>query len=112
MKEIVSKQPAGIAMASNLKCMTPYKSGILTEKDCKCSDPEKMEVNHAVTIIGYGKSEVKGCNEYWVIKNSWGSDWGVHGTFRLCADRVGPAEEWGTCQVNSYVMWPTLEPNM
>lgn len=39
MKEIVSRQPVGVAFASNLKCMTPYHSGILTEKDCGCSDP-------------------------------------------------------------------------
>lgn len=97
MKEIVSQQPVGVAMASNLKCMTPYKSGILTEADCKCSDPKHLEVNHAVTIIGYGKSDQKGCDEYWVIKNSWGPHWGVHGTFKLCSDRVGPAEELGTC---------------
>lgn len=109
MKEIVSRQPVGVAMASNLRCMTPYKSGILTEKDCGCSNPSKMEVNHAVTIIGYGKSDVQGCDEYWIIKNSWGPDWGVHGTFKLCADRVGPATELGTCQVNSYVQWPTLD---
>lgn len=97
MKEIVSRQPVGVAMASNLKCMTPYKSGILTEKDCHCSDPERLEVNHAVTIIGYGISDVAGCDEYWVIKNSWGPEWGVHGTFKLCADRVGIAEEFGVC---------------
>jgi KDEL-tailed cysteine endopeptidase len=109
MKEIVSKQPAGIAMASNLDCMRHYSGGILRESDCHCSDPETMEVNHAVTIIGYGKSEVAGCDEYWIIKNSWGPDWGEHGTFRLCADRVGPAAEYGICQTNSYVMWPTME---
>ena len=109
MKEVVSKQPVGVAMASNLHCMIPYKDGILTEKDCKCSNASKMEVNHAVTVIGYGKSDVEGCDEYWIIKNSWGPDWGVHGTFKLCSDRVGPAEELGTCQVNSYVQWPTLE---
>jgi hypothetical protein len=33
-----------------------YKKGILMPEDCDkdCSDPDKREVNHAITIVGYG----------------------------------------------------------
>ena len=95
-------------MYSNFDCLNAYVSGILTERDCTCSDPD-LEVNHAVTIIGYGKNNKHGCSEYWIIKNSWGDDWGERGLFKLCADRVGKAKELGTCQINAYIMWPTLE---
>ena len=78
MKEIIAKQPAGVAIHSNFGCLQHYKKGIVTEHDCKCSDPDKNgDVNHAVTVIGYGKSDQSNCNgDYWIIKNSWGPYWG------------------------------------
>lgn len=92
IKEIVSRQPVGVAIYSNFDCLNAYHRGIMTDRDCNCSDPGANEVNHAVTIIGYGHNKSPrhgGCSEYWIIKNSWGADWGEHGTFRLCADRSG-----------------------
>ena len=111
LRQIVSKQPVGVAIYSNFDCLNAYVRGIMLDSDCACSDPNANEVNHAVTIIGYGinKTSRHGCREYWIIKNSWGADWGEHGTFRLCADRYGRTAEYGTCQVNSYIMWPTLD---
>ena len=108
IREVVSRQPIGVAIYSNFDCLNAYVSGILRERDCACSDPSQ-EVNHAVTIVGYGTSTKRGCKEYWVIKNSWGADWGEDGHFKLCADREGKTKEFGTCQVNSYIMWPTLD---
>ena len=88
--------------------MSHYKTGILMPESCACSDPEKNEVNHAVTIIGYGLSFVEGCDEYWIVKNSWGTKWGEQGLFRICADRKGKSKELGACQINSSIMWPSL----
>lgn len=109
MKEIVAKQPVGVAIHSNFGCLKSYSKGVITENDCNCSDPNRGDVNHAVTVIGYGKSDQSNCKgDYWLIKNSWGSFWGDQGHFKLCAVREGKTEEYGTCQVNSYVQWPTL----
>jgi hypothetical protein len=35
------------------------------------------EINHAVTLIGYGQDQ--NANEYWIIRNSWGENWGIDG---------------------------------
>ena len=109
MKELISHGPVGVAIYSNYDCLSSYRSGIVTDRACDCSNPDDMDVNHAVTVVGYGKSNQRGCSEYWLIKNSWGPLWGLDGHFKLCADRHGKTEEFGTCQINSYVMWPTLD---
>ena len=35
---------------------------------------------HAIEVIGWGKEEGM---DYWLCKNSWGSDWGIDGYFKI-----------------------------
>ncbi|XP_954973.1 cysteine protease precursor, tacP, putative [Theileria annulata] len=52
-----------------------YKSGIY---DGDCS----VNLNHAVLLVGEGY-DPKTKKRYWIIKNSWGRDWGEDGFMRL-----------------------------
>ena len=62
LKAAVAMQPVVIGVdASN---WSPYASGVYT--DCSTN------IDHAVLLVGY-------TDQYWIIKNSWGTGWGDQG---------------------------------
>nr|AAW28152.1 westerpain-10 [Paragonimus westermani] len=61
----------------NAVALQHYQSGVLKPTFDECPD---TELNHAVLTVGYDK---EGDMPYWIIKNSWGTDWGEKGYFRL-----------------------------
>ena len=50
-----------------------YNSGVYTG----CPSYARSYINHAVMLYGYDS------NNNWLIKNSWGTDWGINGTMIL-----------------------------
>ena len=69
-----------------------YYGGVLMEAQC---DSTQIP-NHAVTLVGYGTDE-NGV-PYWKIKNSWGSNWGESGYFRL-------ERNANTCNIQYYAIY-------
>ena len=56
-----------------------YSSGIYYYPNCT------MSLNHAVTIVGYG-SYGPG-QDYWIVRNSWGADWGDNGHILMARNK-------------------------
>ena len=85
-------QTGPLAIALNGDPLQSYKSGIIDKTSAQCS-PDKM--NHAVTLVGYGHDNASN-KDYWIIKNSYGTNWGEKGYFRI---KRGS----GTCGVNKHI---------
>jgi cathepsin F len=84
-------QTGPLAIAINATPFQDYDSGIIDENADDC-DPTALD--HGVTLVGYG-TEAKA--PYWIIKNSWGADWGENGFVRVARGK-------GTCGVNTHVV--------
>ena len=75
-----------------------YTRGIIDLPSDNCSSDG---INQGVLLVGYG-NEGSTNMDYWIVKNSWGKDWGESGYFRI---RRGA----GTCGINCYIMTATIE---
>lgn len=53
-----------------------YRRGLVT---VSCSSSAHA-LDHAVQLVGYNTS---GSTPYWIVRNSWGPDWGENGYIRL-----------------------------
>ena len=53
----------------------------------------KNEGGHLIEVVGYGSQNGE---DYWICKNSWGSQWGENGFFRIAA---GVEKEHGIEQI-------------
>lgn len=72
---LASKGPISICVNAQ-KGWQSYKKGILA-----VSCPGKADgLDHAVQVVGYNKAADK---PYWIVRNSWNTDWGVDGFIYL-----------------------------
>jgi len=53
-----------------------YTTGVMTAAQCA----KKVTLDHCVQIIGYDHSHSP---PYWIVRNSWGADWGERGLILL-----------------------------
>uniref|UniRef100_A0A915MVH3 Uncharacterized protein n=1 Tax=Meloidogyne javanica TaxID=6303 RepID=A0A915MVH3_MELJA len=52
--------------------MKPYRSGIYAPTDFDCK--YRVVGLHSLLVVGYGITD--NGQKYWIVKNSWGDDWG------------------------------------
>jgi len=74
-----------------------YSSGVLTGL---CG----TNIDHGVLVVGYGTT---GSQDYWKVKNSWGTTWGEEGYLYICRDCSKNGDK-GECGINMYPDIPTV----
>ncbi|KAG6754965.1 hypothetical protein POTOM_040771 [Populus tomentosa] len=70
------QQPISVGMDGSALDFQLYTGGIY---DGDCSD-DPNDIDHAVLIVGYGSENGE---DYWIVKNSWGTEWGMEGYFYI-----------------------------
>jgi len=93
--EAVSKQPVTVAIEADQVGFQLYSGGVLTK-------PCGTKVDHGVLIVGYGTDQGL---DYWLVKNSWGLDWGESGYIRIQRGKGG----LGECAINLSPVFPVVD---
>lgn len=88
LKMAVSQQPVSVAIQADSLSFQHYQSGVFDDYSCGTN------LDHGVLIVGYGTMEDQ---DYWLIKNSWGTSWGEQGYIKLA--RTDSANTTGICGI-------------
>ncbi|CAH2064873.1 unnamed protein product [Thlaspi arvense] len=91
----VAHQPVSVAIDAGSSDFQLYSEGVFTGE---CG----TQLNHGVAIVGYGETE-KG-TKYWIVRNSWGREWGEGGYVRI---ERGISENEGRCGIALEASYPT-----
>jgi C1A family cysteine protease len=97
LKAAVAQQPVSVAVEADGLDWQFYRSGVM-------SDACGTNLDHGVVAVGYGHDTASGL-DYWKVRNSWGSSWGMSGYVLL--KRGSTAGSAGECGIAMDPSYPT-----
>ena len=71
----ITDGPVSVSIDTAHMSFMLYSSGVYSEPKCS-----RSRLNHAALVVGYG---TEGGKDYWLVKNSWGTDWGMDGYIKI-----------------------------
>jgi C1A family cysteine protease len=93
LKAALAKQPVALTIEADQLVFQMYTHGILDSASCG------TQLDHAVGGVGYGTENGQ---DYWIVRNSWGSSWGDQGYIKIAAV---PGK--GICGVQMQNLYPS-----
>lgn len=74
MKSLLVQSPIVVSVQASNRIFYLYTGGVITDDECG------TDVDHEVLVVGYGQADGL---DYFLIKNSWATDWGESGYLRI-----------------------------
>ncbi|KAG2331726.1 hypothetical protein Bca4012_018719 [Brassica carinata] len=99
LMKAVANQPVSVAIDAGSSDFQFYSEGVFTGR---CG----TELNHGVAAVGYGTT-IDG-TKYWIVKNSWGEEWGEKGYIRM---QRGIRHKEGLCGIAMEASYPLKNSN-
>ena len=87
------QQPVSVAVEADQSVFQLYAGGVMT-KACGTN------LDHGVLAVGYG---TLGGKDFWLVKNSWGADWGENGFIRIAI-----VDGDGICGTQMWPIYPIV----
>eukprot|EP01112_Ceratiomyxa_fruticulosa_P006160 TRINITY_DN1695_c0_g1_i2.p1 TRINITY_DN1695_c0_g1~~TRINITY_DN1695_c0_g1_i2.p1 ORF type:complete len:270 (+),score=55.82 TRINITY_DN1695_c0_g1_i2:374-1183(+) len=84
MNLLYKNGPLSVCLCANT--MDSYQSGVDNPTQATCPT---AEINHCITLTGWGTDSDSNL-PYWRCKNSWGTDWGEAGYYRIIRSSKKP----------------------
>ncbi|GLT51612.1 hypothetical protein SLA2020_250120 [Shorea laevis] len=94
LKKAVAHQPVSVAIEAGGRAFQLYQSGVFTGI---CG----TALDHGVVAVGYG---TENGTDYWIVRNSWGPNWGENGYIRM---ERNIADHVGKCGIAMEASYPT-----
>lgn len=93
LRAAIAQQPVSVAIEADGFWFQFYFGGIFNSS---CG----TDLDHGVLAVGYGTESGQ---NFWIVKNSWGSSWGESGYIRIADNGDGP----GLCGIQMSASYPT-----
>ncbi|KAF3817899.1 hypothetical protein GH733_013748 [Mirounga leonina] len=104
MVAVATVGPISAAIDASLDTFQFYHKGIYYDPNCSSED-----LDHGILVVGYGSQGEEPENQkYWIVKNGWGTDWGMQGYILMAKDRdnhCGIATSASFPIPESFIIW-------
>jgi cathepsin L len=94
LKSAIEKGPVSVTVEADRSAFQGYRSGVLNSSACG------TQLDHAITAVGWGTS---GSQDFYIVRNSWGSSWGDRGYIRIASTASGV----GICGIQQISVFPS-----
>merc|ERR1719313_278125 len=92
----IMKGPVSVTVEADKAVFQRYTEGIMNSPSCGTN------LDHAITAVGFGSKDGQ---DYYIVRNSWGSSWGDKGYINIAAEKTGK----GICGIQQISVWPTTD---